>query len=917
MDSHTKNGYVPLRPGPSKAAEPADSPLTRVESTIPVENAFHREGVRHDGIHFPAESYADRVQFAAMQFFAMEHEGVASIDIIRVGTCKGTCSISYRTVDGSAEAGSRFVGCSGQLVFGPGESCKTINVELIQSPLFDTTLTFTMEMRDPEGCHLDVDFNAVPVFILDEDFFPSDTIEEEIKSYIGIGGHSDVHELEKRPTQLMWEYFKFTFRSVPAVWWKSIVIALLGQLRNLYYLATIFMRVYLIDVILHPSDANDDQLIVPGDRYTSAIILALASSLPHIVIVCLERYIVGSLDMGFAIRKHHRVNFFRKYLNYTHDSRTQIKDTTGLLHIQTHGIPHVVEGCYLGIFDILREAGKIGCVAYFILRKDIRNALPLVMFPVIMAIWNVCRSEEYIRVHTEAARGQMASEDMLTQAAHGYEVIGDFNQRHPTVVAYESFLTSQRAGTMKLTILDFWNHQLVPFFTVFATGLYMTYGAFMVLDGAVSVGTFLATINVYKDLGERFEGISGKLKEAQSAVKPLLSLTKALNLPVQLPQTMAITRRRGEVSKKWLTKVTSQTDVDSQVAWDQIPIVFSNINSIHVPHIRNFDQEVKQGSLVLVFGRRGLGKSHLMAPLTNHESPSTGEVLFPPHQTCLRLRNEPVILPWINLLDNLRFGAFAAHGHHKRVRSVLKNISRLPDNHWLIKRLDMEIAELQSGSHDLKREWYTPLSSMEKKLVHICRAFVYFPQIMVVHKVLDDMIKDEATWMLEQFSEYAHKRHDDMKLRTVFMTCGTERVEHLVEDHADYHWDLERGLFRECASLKSPRKNGDETQFPRVVDYSNESEMSTFDAEVETEAHIVKTKLSQTYALEDYVRGIWLHKASNPHQVARQANAALCLVKKHGVPLDSGHRRLLDNYEEIRSACAAAAAESAVRSESL
>ena len=47
------------------------------------------------------------------------------------------------------------------------------------------------------------------------------------------------------------------------------------QLHNAYYLSAIFMRVYLVDVVLNTQD-DGHALLIPGNRTLSALLLALA-----------------------------------------------------------------------------------------------------------------------------------------------------------------------------------------------------------------------------------------------------------------------------------------------------------------------------------------------------------------------------------------------------------------------------------------------------------------------------------------------------------------------------------------------------------------------------------------------------------------------------------------------------------------
>ena len=54
---------------------------------------------------------------------------------------------------------------------------------------------------------------------------------------------------------------------------------------------------------------------------------------------------------------------------------------------------------------------------------------------------------------------------------------------------------------MELKRFQFWNSQLIPWITLLAIGTYMGMSTRVVLTGATSLGSFLATVNVYKDPG--------------------------------------------------------------------------------------------------------------------------------------------------------------------------------------------------------------------------------------------------------------------------------------------------------------------------------------------------------------------------------------------------------------------------------
>lgn len=113
-----------------------------------------------------------------------------------------------------------------------------------------------------------------------------------------------------------------------------------------------------------------------------------------------------------------------------------------------------------------------------------------------------------------------------------------------------------------------------------------------------------------------------------------------------------------------------------------------------------------------------------------------------------------------------------------------------------MKQLDTEIKETQFEDDKYAPElfWHLRLSHQERKLIHLSRAFVFSPQIMVLHKPLDDLEKATAIRILELLSDYVHRGHRDKKRRTIFLSSGTFHMRDTIANCADYLWDLTNGL---------------------------------------------------------------------------------------------------------------------------
>jgi len=63
-------------------------------------------------------------------------------------------TVNYATADGTATAGSDYQSMSGTLTFAPGETSKTITVQVIGDRLAEPNETFTVNLRNPTNANI-------------------------------------------------------------------------------------------------------------------------------------------------------------------------------------------------------------------------------------------------------------------------------------------------------------------------------------------------------------------------------------------------------------------------------------------------------------------------------------------------------------------------------------------------------------------------------------------------------------------------------------------------------------------------------------------------------------------------------------------------------------------------------------------
>ena len=277
----------------------------------------------------------------------------------------------------------RYLAAAGTLEFGHGESIRILEIELVDDDNFDSTLDFHVILDGGRNCIVDPAGNRSVVMITDDDIFPSNSFEEQIKQ----GSEEGLYAVG---WSLLFSFMYFCFIHVRSIRWKTCLYMLLSMLGNAYYLSTIFLRVYLVDTVLdNITPGTSERLWFKGDRDATSIALGLAWILPNFILLGSDYFAMKVLEMGFGIRYHLRVNLFRKYLNYTDRSHHMVP-LQDLKISMMEDIPELVSQGYLIIFDLWAMLGKVACIAFFMLRKHPHSAVPLFAYPILIFIYLQC-----------------------------------------------------------------------------------------------------------------------------------------------------------------------------------------------------------------------------------------------------------------------------------------------------------------------------------------------------------------------------------------------------------------------------------------------------------------------------------------------------------------------------------------------
>ena len=150
------------------------------------------------------------------------------------------------------------------------------------------------------------------------------------------------------------------------------------------------------------------------------------------------------------------------------------------------------------------------------------------------------------------------------------------------------------------------------------------------------------------------------------------------------------------------------------LALDRVGKIYPN--GVHA--LERFSAEIKQGEIVAVIGGSGCGKSTLLRAVAGLDPATSGTVtldraaITSPHAKIGIIFQEPRLLPWLSVADNIGFGLSELPALERRAR-VARALERV-------------------GLADKARAWPRELSGGQAQRVAIARALVPQPEVLLL-----------------------------------------------------------------------------------------------------------------------------------------------------------------------------------------
>jgi putative ABC transport system ATP-binding protein len=333
-------------------------------------------------------------------------------------------------------------------------------------------------------------------------------------------------------------------------------------------------------------------------------------------------------------------------------------------------------------------------------------------------------------------------------------------------------------------------------------GAYISVASLKVLKGDLSLGIFLSTIAVFHEVGATFATIYNDFIMITRSFEPLARLTTLYNKKTDLQDNMerlqwqrADTREALEVHYQHHRKTVGRAEEDPRPITDRLDITLSDVGytykeqltglggAINRPVLQNLHATVRQGEVVAIAGGPNSGKTTLLKLLSQETLPSKGDIFIPSHLRVVSISETPMFME-MGVYENLTFGLHKPSAYDKaRVREMLG-----PDCMDTPRALDLMEKQLRHADDIANKEmgvnnmlWPKELPATERAKLHLLRALVMNPEVLVCRRPLSHFTEKVAEDVLDVLLKYVDNRgvclpgkSKDRRPRTLFLSVDHE-----------------------------------------------------------------------------------------------------------------------------------------------
>lgn len=736
----------------------------------------------------------DIVQFNSFIYYADELEGVYKVDIIRLGSMIGKVAVKYSTQDLSAKASQQYGATSGVAVFEDGEYTRTIDIPILDDGVWSSCKEFKVILSEAQNCRLGLYLHHCRVKILNAEMFPSDDFKDQLTSKVKSTSKQadleagevaqDVDDLDstiKRLSnfELFFEYWKLNYYCA-GVQFKTLLIMVFDQLSGLALFMTLYVGVYIVDTIFARNNSQQHQLLLPS-RYHTAMLIACWFVVPHTVLLVWEALKVY-IDIKGASREYLQMSMMRTAMDYSQQSRQRV--SAGDINVAMVVNAETVATGYVAAVNIVGILGRLIAIQLFIIlfqpdRLAIGSGLVMIALVVIFMAFRV---DLAVTTQERLEEKIMTVSTITDESNQKYRLFSDYFKRGVLVDLFSAAVKDYSSEKNN----DTFQHLISQFAPKILSGIitanYIIFRANDVLSGHLSLGIFLASITIFVTyMTQEIADLNNQLMLIVDAFACLKEFTRYFNLPLELVALRSTNIKRREESSFQISRLTGKV-AEGTFKPDNIPIMVSNLTFVHNNYrtiVKDVSVSIPQGHFVAVTGAHNSGKSTLIQLLAGIIVPTEGRVFVPSHLRILHVSREPVFMH-TSMLHNMALGLPNPTNPSNEDRERIIRILLELDLQDVVDIMNDEAFGTRSSvrsprpvpapepprsvpdsikfKNSAEMSWEKTLTQSEKVKLHIARALVSNPEVMIIERTLQGLNTKCATGVINIL-----RRHMDEK----------------------------------------------------------------------------------------------------------------------------------------------------------
>ena len=295
---------------------------------------------------------------------------------------------------------------------------------------------------------------------------------------------------------------------------------------------------------------------------------------------------------------------FDRFLNYTDDSRSQVSIEELIMALVRDVSAAVSDGYQAALMLVFGVFFKVlyllaTMVAIELLKGGDITPSPIIAvmsLPFFIALFLRHRQKKSFTLREMQFETENLCINHVLKSVMNYQLIADYDRRTFTLQNFESKIQDNNVATSKYNANSTNSLYFAPWLTTLLVGGYLLYGGIQVVDGVLDLASFLSTISIFRSLGSEFQVAYQQALKITAAYASIAQLTIYLNLPVDVPQRLKMTRARRKLGRELRAEKLAHLESNStalppdHVPVDVLPIRMSNV---HFKYEKPVDMEAE------------------------------------------------------------------------------------------------------------------------------------------------------------------------------------------------------------------------------------------------------------------------------------------------------------------------------------